>query len=451
MRLTKDRVVYCFWWFSAAFLVFGCGIASEKYRLLPSRILSQAAAGYRKLQRTIIPPEVSEAARFIIPGCDSNLAPRKVINTTKSSEGLNLVACMTGDNGLSVKVIDMDGNEVHKWDVDWFKIWGDAKHLAPGRKPKERPGTHVHGMFLLENGNLVFNFEHLGLVCLDFDGKVVWRLPYQTHHAVNRDDQGNLWVCGQKDCAAPSERMPNWQPPFTEDMILNITPEGKILREWSVADLLRKNGYAGLLYIDSTDPMVPVLSGDVLHLNDVEPFSARLKEGFFKKGDVLISLRNISTVFVFNQETEQIKFICTGRFSRQHDPDFVDGNTFSVLDNQHFTPEMNCLQSRILLVSAPSKTVATYYAGTPEHPFYTSIMGKHQWLTNGNLLITEACRGRAFEIDRQKRIIWEYNNLIDDPKKNVGLMEEVQRLPSSYAALFTGSNRAACKNSTSLD
>ena len=133
-------------------------------------------------------------------------------------------------------------------------------------------------------------------------------------------------------------------------------------------------------------------SCDLLHLNDVEPFPARLKEGFFKKGDVLVSLRNINTVFVFNRETEKIKFICTGLFIRQHDPDFIDGNTFSVFDNTR-RPEEYHPQSRIAIVSAPDKTVKTYYEGTPEHPFYTRIMGKHQWLPNGDLLITETCRG----------------------------------------------------------
>ncbi len=448
MRLTKDRVVYCLWWFSAAFLIFCCGIASEKYRLLPSRMLSQAAAGYRKLQAMVIPPEVSEATRFIVPICDQDLAPQRVINTTKSSQGLNLVECMLAGKALSVKVVDMNGNDVHQWDIDWFKMWGDAKHLSAGRVPKERPGTQVHGAFLLENGNLIFNFDHLGLVCLDFDGKIVWRLPYQTHHTVNRDDQGNLWVCGQKDRVESDTRLPNWKPPFTEDTILNISPDGKILKEWSVIDLLQKNGYEGLLYINS-DIRPPVLSGDVLHLNDVEPFPARLEEGFFRKGDVVVSLRNTNTIFVFNQETEKITFVSTGRFIRQHDPDFVDGNTISLLDNHNVASETSRLKSRILFISAPSGTIETYYEGTPEHPFYTMIMGRHQWLTNGNLLITESTRGRLFEIDRDKNTIWQYKNIIDETKGNVAIIEGATRLPPSYAALFSGSNRTTGKNSTS--
>ncbi len=451
MRLAKDGAAYYLWWASVVFIVFCCGLASEKYRLFPSRVLSVAAEGYRKLRNSMFQPETSDATKFILPSARGNTAPCKVINATKSSVGLNFVTCMTSGDGLLVKVVDMDGNDIHKWDIDWFKIWSDAKHISADMIPKARPGTHVHGAFLLENGNLIFNFEHLGLACVDFDGKVVWRLPYQTHHSVTRDDQGNLWVCGQKEHVEPSARVPYWKPPFTEETILNVTPEGKILKEWSVIDLLLKNGYKGLLYLEPRENIIPTLSGDILHLNDVEPFPAQFKEGFFRKGDVMVSLRNINTIFVFNQKNDEVKFVSTGQFIRQHDPDFIDGDTFSVFDNHNVPTEKGKLRSRILLVSAPTGTVKCYYEGTPEQPFYTMIMGKHQWLTNGNLLITETGRGKAFEINRQNKIIWEYYNILDDRTKSVAIMEEVTRLPPSYTTLLTGSGRKSIEKSISTN
>ena len=179
------------------------------------------------------------------------------------------------------------------------------------------------------------------------------------------------------------------------------------------------------------------VTGNPLHMNDVEPFPARLKEGFFKKGDLLVSLRNINTVFVFNRESEKIKFICTGWFIRQHDPDFIDGNTFSVFDNNLAAPEQCNPQSRIAIVSAPDNTLKTFYEGTAEHPFYTVVCGKHQWLPNGDLLITESFQGKAFEIDRRGEIVWQYINYVDEGV--VGLVEEVQRLPPEYARFFRGS------------
>ena len=83
--------------------------------------------------------------------------------------GLNLVSRIAADKKVVVEVVDMSGNSVHTWDVDWFRIWPDAEHLDSDVAPKARPGTHIHGAVLLDNGNLVYNYDHLGLVCLDFE------------------------------------------------------------------------------------------------------------------------------------------------------------------------------------------------------------------------------------------------------------------------------------------
>jgi hypothetical protein len=430
--INKDRVAFHVSWVCAVLLIFTCGLVAGRYRFFPSQVLSLAERGYERL-RTLRKGEESTYLRR--KPRDSQRVT--VLETPRACEGLNLITRIAAGGMLSVDVTDLDGKRLHQWSIDWFKIWPDAKHVPAYLVPQAEPGTMVHGAVLLENGNLVFNFEYLGLVCLDFNGNVVWRLPYQTHHSVARDDDGNLWVCGQKLRTQPMEQIPCLELPFKEDTILKVTPEGKIVREWSVVELLYKNGKEGLLYVSSNRHDYPIISGDILHLNDVEPFRAPRKEGLFKKGDILVSLRNISTVFVFNQETGKIKFIHTGAFVRQHDPDFVDGETISVFDNHTLGLGDFQWQSRILLVSARDRSVKTFYEGTKEHPFYTGIMGKHQWLPNGNLLITEALFGRAFEIDKDGKTVWEYNNFIDDGC--VSLLSEATRLPLSYALLFNQS------------
>ena len=50
-------------------------------------------------------------------------------------------------------------------------------------------------------------------------------------------------------------------------------------------------------------------------------------------------------------------------------------------------------------------------------------------------------KGRAFEIDRDGRIVWEYVNLVGDGY--AGLMEEVQRLPERMNETYSESNISA--------
>jgi hypothetical protein len=432
MKHITDHFAFHAFWLSAVCLLFAFGMAAGRYNIFPSRLLAVAEKGY---QRLVTPKKSSDYAFMCRQARDTSRAAFE--DTPEAFQGLNLVTRITSKGLLAVDVTDMDGKRLHQWAVDWFTIWPDAKHVPADIVPQARPGTMIHGVVLFENGSVVFNFEYLGLVCLDFNGNVVWRLPYQTHHSITRADDGNLWVCGQRLRTEPISRVPTLQLPFKEDTLLEVTPNGKIASERSIIELLHKNGRDGFLYLASNNPGSPVVGGDVFHLNDVEPFPSRLKEGFFKKGDILVSLRNINTILVFNHNDDKIKFIHTGSFIRQHDPDFVDGDTISVFDNHTISPTEGLSQSRILLISAKTESVTTFYEGTPQHPFYTNIMGKHQWLPNGNLLITEACRGRAFEINPNGEIVWEYNNYIKMDR--VSLVTEATRLPPSYALLFTNS------------
>ena len=414
--------------FSSALIVFNIGYFVREHKLFPYQLYQEAAAGWEKISKGN-----SEQLPWYYIRKTEPFA--EVSSDSKPYPGLTLVTKMGADRQIVAEIIDLEGNTVHEWNLDWFEIWGDAKHLPEQDIPKEKPGTNIHGAIITENGDLIFNFESLGLVRLDRSNKVVWRLPYQTHHSIHPDDSGNLWVSGSKYYTEANSNYPHITPPFYEETLLEVTPEGKIVRELSIGEILRKNGYEGLLYQGSLTNESTRIKGDgsrlgnsdLLHLNDIEPFSAKLGEGFFKQGDIIVSLRNINTVFVFNVESEEIKYISIGQFIRQHDPDFIDGNTFSVFDNNNNgNPDAAQRQSRIAIVSAPDNTVTTYYTGTEDKPFFTNVMGKHQWLPNGNLLLTESKRGRGFEVNKQGEIVWQYVNYVD--RDIVGIVSEVQRL-----------------------
>ncbi len=344
--------------------------------------------------------------------------------------GNTLIVSVGAEEQLSAKVIKTNGDIVHEWEIDWFDIWPDAEHLHRDEIPQSKPGTHIHGCVVMDDGGLVFNFEHLGLVRIDARGNVLWKLPYRTHHSVFRDESGNLWVSGQInhyenvpgfECFDPSEKNPTIEP-----TVLKVSPDGEILTEIRLFNLLKKNDLLGLLVMSTTSNHTTQVDGDLLHLNDVEVFPASKREGFFTHGDIMISLRNTNTILVFNQNDQQIKYQRTGSFVRQHDPDFVNGNTVSIFDNFNIALGNEPAFSRILIHSAAGEPDSIYYTGTKKEPFFTNIMGKHQWLENGHLLITESTSGRVFELDANKNIIWEYINIIKPGY--IGIVEDAIRL-----------------------
>lgn len=429
MMKKKDRFGELLFYFSITTLSFLYGYWVHQSKIFPYQIIESAEKAAFSLFYKIS----SDRLPWYYRKGDYPQDRLVTFKPKSAYKGLNLITSIGSENRLFAQLINMQGQIIHEWNIDWFELWSDQRHLPEEIIPKEKPGTHIDGAVLMPDGDIVFNFQYCGLIRLNPCGGIVWRLPYQTHHSINFDEKGHLWVSGRKHHTKPS-KYENYKAPFEEETILEVSPDGKILQEISILNLLVKNGFRGFLYMGPQSDWSTQTSGDTIHLNDVEPFPANFKEGFFSKEDIMVSLRNINTIFVFNRFNKGIKYLKTGYFVRQHDPDFIDGNTISVFDNNHIAPESNGHQSRILLLSAREGKSQVYFEGSKTIPFYTVILGKHQWLPNGNLLITESMKGRAFEIDQKGEIVWEYLNIVD--KGVTGIIEEAQRVPLVFSTII---------------
>jgi len=410
------------------------GVIAESKGWFPSNLIAQA----RMAAKSLLHRGDMEA---IIFHPTKATKPVTTYRPDAVQPGLTKVVDVEGDRSLAVKVIDFDGRELQRWTIEWQDIWPDATHLSSEETPHQRPGTHIHGAEILQDGSVVFNFEHLGMVRLDACGKTVWKLPVRTHHSMFVDSDGNLWASAQENHDQPWREFPMYKAPFIEPLILKVSPEGKVLERKSVFELLRDNGHEGDLYVSTTANLWPGVSGDTLHLNDVEVFPSSMAPGVFEAGDVMISIRNINAIFVFDAQWK-LKYHVAGSFIRQHDPDFDSGDEISIFDNHNNAFAAGGAASRVVVVNARTGEQRTVFAGTPERPFFSSIMGKHQWLANGNLLLAESMNGRALEIAPDGSVAWEFNHLVGDGR--TGLLEEVERLPAAQDAAFFERARAAC-------
>lgn len=426
MKTNERHISTVLFVFSLCFFSFAYGLTAGVYSLFPTTEIQEANA----LLDSILDPETT--ARHY-PSVDHELK-ESIRHLDGASPGVNLVTGIGPNDQITAQILDMQGEVIHEWPIDWFNIWPDNGQLDYGQStPQSRPGTEVHGAAVMENGDLVFLFSYLGVVRMAPDGSVVWKVPCQAHHSVYVHDDGNIWVGSRKKRNENQQATPFFSEHF-EDTVLKISPEGKILDEFSVFDLLRDNNLEGMLYVGSRSNEEPVVRGDLLHLNDVEFFPSTLAPDFFQPGDVMLSLRNINTIIVVKLETQKVKFLCAGAFVRQHDPDFINGRTISVYDNNNVGRIEHGVQSRILKIDAPTNEVEVVFEGNSDVPFFSNIMGKHQWLPNGNLLVTESMQGRAIELTPEGKLAWEYINYVDDNR--VGLVSEVTRLPMSYAKTF---------------
>ena len=305
---------------------------------------------------------------------------------------------------LGVRLFGLDGEVLHQWQIDPKDVWQKSLHddsYAGSYNKKTK--TYIHGTLLLPNGDIVFNLEFFGLVKMNSNSEIVWRLPYRTHHSIFEDSDGNFWVCR---CKCREGRDPEYvgiRPPFYEEMILQVSRKGVVKREISLIEVIFKSGYDGLLRMRS---------GDILHLNDVEVLSDQKAPSFdlFQAGDIMVSMRHINTVFVIDGKTERIKWSLTHPFFSQHDPDFTEDGHITVFDNHSdYAPGQYQGQgSRIIRIEPSTKKVTILYGWKENQHFFTEIGGIHQNLPNGNMLITESTAARVFEVTADGQVVWSW-------------------------------------------
>lgn len=441
----SDRLAFAVFILSGFALAFGGGyfLAVFNGGENSDPIINQAAQGIQKAREI----------RNNLRGEDGDLSwysnrhaeplPSASIVKDDAFPGTNLILRIGGELGrpaLRAEIRNLENDVIHSWNVGWYNIWSDADHLPEYMVPQDALGTCMIGAVVLEDGRLVFNYEHLGLVCLNKDGSVAWRLPYQTHHSVELDNDGTLLVGGHRvrhTNKTIDPTVPHFRPAYDEYTLLRVSTSGELLEELSVHDLLLKNGLSGLMNLHVEHEKRHV-RWDILHLNDVQPFPDSLEPGFFGPGDVLLSFRNVNTVLAFRWAEQKVKFVRTGLTHGQHDPDFVDGDTFSVFDNS--APSVlhdGQLQSRILRISCPEGDADVVYQAGAEESFFTERIGWHQRLPNGNLLLVESQKGRAFEVTADGDIVWQFVNYVSDDVSN--LITQVTRLPLGFGGFEAGS------------
>jgi len=336
-----------------------------------------------------------------------------------------------GSNAM--RLIDLDGNTLHEWAVSQTRIW-------PGRtagrgEPAHDWDTDIHGAVLLPDGDVVFSFEYRGLARVDRCGRTIWSIPRNTHHSVHVAADGTLWVPGRRKLKRPQPQLPFLEPPVRDDLILEISPDGEVLREISVLEAIYRGKYEAILFADRTNRLEhapdPPWGEELVHLNDIEPLDAALAGQFplFEAGDLLISMRYINAIAVIDPDAEAVKWALVGPHIRQHDPDFLPDGRIGVFDNRHRLIG----GSRILAIDPAGGRHEVLYE-TPdgsERQFHTWIRGKQQFLPNGNILITEHSAGRVFEVTPTGETVWTFINRWDD--RRIVKITQAHRYPAPYA------------------
>ena len=418
-----DRIARVLLVLGVAVLAVGYGFFARGKKLFPYAPLKQAGDAFGALTKYHLDTDYLEAPVDGLRGGVTTLDDRAV------AAGPTFLSLYDGNRFVG-RLVDLRGNVLHEWRASFGDVWGASPpHVA---FVGDDARIQWHGAHLLPDGGLLLNFEGFlfpfggGLVKLDRDSRVVWRLARNTHHDVEVAADGTIWAAAVNYRPDGMPELPRIEPWFYEDVVLKISPAtGEVLDEISVPLALR--ALPGLLHrSDSYDPT---------HLNDIEAVPPAMAGAFpmLADGELLLSLRNMNTLVAVDPARKAATWALTGQFRGQHDPDLLPNGRMLVLDNLGGDPA--CGGSRVLELDAATQAVTWRYDGCGGGPgglgFGTRDWGSIQPLPNGNVLVVESRRGRVFEVTREApaRVVWVYENVVGerDGRPLAGLVGEARR------------------------
>ena len=209
------------------------------------------------------------------------------------------------------------------------------------------------------------------------------------------------------------------------DVIIEFNSEGKIIDRWSTwenFDSIKEHHEPTILdqppYVEVPKKIVQgqissPFGGeyDYYHLNSVQSIPANpngVIDSRFKAGNWLISLRNVNVIAIISKDTREIVWSWkTGGSVGQHTTRMLENGNILFFENGGQTRNN---YSRVIELNPVDKRIVWIYKGDPLKTFYSETEGSAQRLPNGNTLITESAKGRAFEITPKREIVWEWYN-----------------------------------------
>lgn len=309
-------------------------------------------------------------------------------------------------------VIDMRGNVVHEWELRFSKAWKQPAHIG---EPLTDDRFYWFGCHAFANGDLLAVYQAVregdygcGLVKLDKDAKLLWSYPAQVHHNIDVTEDGRIFAVVQNLVRAAIPDAPLFPVPYRDDVLIVLSPQGKLLKSVSLINALVKSDFPQTLsqrrnMIDRSE----FETRDYLHTNTIKVMTRSLAPQFpfVKEGQVLLSFLSLSMLAVLDIDTERIVWIGHGAWRRQHAADFLDNGHILLYDNSG-----DPVNTRVLEFSPKTQEIAWSYANENSRPFSTSIVGGAQRLRNGNTLIVDPGRARLFEVTRAKQLAWEFRD-----------------------------------------
>lgn len=343
---------------------------------------------------------------------------------SRSWPGVNF---MVSGHAPELLLLDMEGNILHTWRCNFQDSkWPEDKLPASFMNT-----TFWRRAYLYPNGDVLAVLDYIVLTKMDKEGNVIWTKADKFHHNMDVSEDGTIYALyatsmGTSDIGYSDDTL--------IDYIVVLTPDGDEIRRVSLIKALENSSFAPVLHhLD--------FSHDVLHTNSIKILDGTLSDRIpaFRKGNILVCMHQPSLIAVVDTDKESVVWAQSDQWLYPHEPVLLKDGSMLLFDNHgpqwHY---MNRLASRILHFDPITREVLWEYTGSREKPFHSYFCGSVAQLPNGNILISETSAGRAFEVTKNKELVWEYYNPFRGGNEGelIAVLFEIIRFPESYVATW---------------
>ncbi len=323
-----------------------------------------------------------------------------------------------GYNLYEGKLIDMEGNQVKNWSSIYLGVI-DKNGDYYAQQYYESP---VWGSYSWNNS-------------------VIWEMNLPIHHEIVLTP--DTVITFTKEVHEYNGRKVEF------DVILELNKNGKIIDEWSTWDNLKYlqqfhkplelDQPASVIIPEENRKNASIWGGeyDYYHLNSLSIVPNNSLQGIhpaFNPGNWLISFRHGSMMFILDKDTKKVLWSAIynqiqDNLEGPHNPSMTQRGNIIVFDNGRYRK-----WSRIISINPINLNITWEYKTENPEDFFSLSQSSVQLLPNYNLIVTEAEKGRAFELTPDKQIVWEFYNperqnaTNSADSKKVGQRQEIYRM-----------------------
>jgi len=411
-----ERVMYKkipLWFFGLTTISLLVGIflsAYVTYRLEYLRQVSPPAASILEGTLSSIDSFARTAKSFVSTGVAS---PQVIavqfpagfyVEDQRAQQGYFLISAYDVENSVStVFLYDLKSLELVK---EWVPNIRELLQRVSGSyipTSEDQPQNfRTQHPILTNDGGLIFSSGEGLLVKLNQNSDIEWHIERHFHHSIEPGLQQNQYI--SQIIVTDPVRLPNGNEvqPLRNDGYVVFSGDGEILEERSIAQILIDNGHIGLLFGTSWE-------SDRLHLNDAEYI--HYTDNFVRRGDIMLSIRHLSTVLLYRPSQNKVVWLKTGPFLNQHDIDYLGNGKFSIFGNDNVRLGDNhrlVYKSSAVYVYDMESDVVTRETDLTNADIAINSSGRLQVLNNGNYFIDDT--KRALLLSPEGKVLLYYSH-----------------------------------------